>query len=143
MLIYFMENNTECCICLSDINELYDCDRCINKICEECFIKMDKKYDQRNFILKYDCPVCKYEKLLNLDDIDVIKKYKLLIFIKNLINNQNNAIMELKINNNLLKNKLDLFTYYGTQIYKVIKLFYVVDKFVLLTAVTIIYYYNT
>tara|TARA_Y100000389_G_C17385794_1_gene476969 strand:- start:864 stop:1178 length:315 start_codon:yes stop_codon:yes gene_type:complete len=104
---------------------------------------MDKKYDQRNFILKYDCPVCKYEKLLNLDDIEVIKKYKLLIFIKNLINNQNNAIMELKINNNLLKNKLDLFTYYGTQIYKVIKLFYVVDKFVLLTAVTIFYYYNT
>jgi hypothetical protein len=51
--------------------------------------------------------------------------------------------MELKINNNLLKNKLDLFTYYGTQIYKVIKLFYVVDKFVLLTAVTIVYYYNT
>ena len=35
-----MENNTECCICLTDINELYDCDRCINKICEECFIKM-------------------------------------------------------------------------------------------------------
>jgi len=133
-----MENNTECCI-----NELYDCDICINKICEECFIKMDKKYDQRNFILKYNCPVCKYEKLLNLDDIDVIKKYKLLIFIKNLINNQNNAIIELKINNNILKNKLDLFTYYGTQTYKVIKYFYIIDKIILLTIVSIIYYYNT
>lgn len=134
-------NNNECCVCLERIEDnsnIINCDRCINIICVNCFQKIEKKIDN-NFMLCYTCPSCNLEIKLNLQDYDIIKKYKLGDFIKNLIIFQNNRINTLQITNNILQGKIEYLLICGKNCYKIIKTFYLVDKIFTISLIGMLY----
>lgn len=134
-------NNIECCVCLETIEDnsnMINCDRCINIICINCFQKIEKKIDN-NFMLCYKCPCCNLEIKLNLQDYDIIKKYKLADFIKNLIIFQNNTINNLQITNNMLQGKVEYLLICGKNCYKILKTFYLFDKIFTITLIGILY----
>lgn len=134
-------NNIECCVCLETIEDnsnIINCDRCINIICVNCFQKIEKKIDN-NFMLCYTCPSCNLELKLNLQDYDIIKKYNLVDFIKNLIIFQNNAINTLQITNNILHSKVDYLLFCGKNSYRILKTFYLFDKIFTVSLIGILY----
>jgi len=123
-------NNIECCVCLETIEDnsnIINCDRCINIICVNCFQKIEKKIDN-NFMLCYTCPCCNLEIKLNLQDYDIMKKYKLADFIKKLIIFQNNTINTLQIRNSILQSNIEYLLICGRNFYKIAKTFYLTDK---------------
>jgi len=134
-------NNIECCVCLETIEDnsnIINCDRCVNIICVNCFQKIEKKIDN-NFMLCYTCPSCNLELKLNLQDYDIIKKYNLVDFIKNLIIFQNNAINTLQITNNILHSKVDYLLFCGKNSYRILKTFYLFDKIFTVSLIGILY----
>jgi hypothetical protein len=134
-------NNIECCVCLETIEDnsnIINCDRCVNIICVSCFQKIEKKIDN-NFMLCYTCPSCNLEVKLNLQDYDIIKKYNLVDFIKNLIIFQNNAINTLQITNNILHSKVDYLLFCGKNCYRILKTFYLFDKIFTVSLIGILY----
>ena len=134
-------NNIECCVCLETIEDnsnIINCDRCVNIICVNCFQKIEKKIDN-NFMLCYTCPSCNLELKLNLQDYDIIKKYNLVDFIKNLIIFQNNAINTLQITNNILHSKVDYLLFCGKNCYRILKTLYLFDKIFTVSLIGILY----
>lgn len=134
-------NNIECCVCLETIEDnsnIINCVRCVNIICVNCFQKIEKKINN-NFMLCYTCPSCNLELKLNLQDYDIIKKYNLVDFIKNLIIFQNNAINTLQITNNILHSKVDYLLFCGKNSYRILKTFYLFDKIFTVSLIGILY----
>lgn len=134
-------NNIECCVCLETIEDnsnIINCDRCVNIICVNCFQKIEKIIDN-NFMLCYTCPSCNLELKLNLQNYDIIKKYNLVDFIKNLIIFQNNTINTLQITNNILHSKVDYLLFCGKNCYRILKTLYLFDKIFTISLIGILY----
>jgi len=133
-------NDTECCICLNDIDEenIIKCNRCVNIICDTCFNKLDKKIDN-NYMLCYTCPSCKLDIKLDLEDYETIKKYNLSQYFKNTLLIQTNNIMHLQIKNNILENKVHYLVYCLDNVYKIYKMVFIADKFCSLILIGIMY----
>ena len=134
-------NEIECCVCLENINDnskIIKCDRCINIICINCFENIEKKIDC-NFLLCYTCPSCKLDVKLNIESLDVIKKYNLVNYLKKLIIFQNNTLNTLQITNNVLQSKIEYLLFCGNNSYKIIKTLYLFDKMFTISLISILY----
>ena len=134
-------NEIECCICLENIDDnskIISCDRCINIICINCFEKIEKKIDV-DFLLCYSCPCCNLEIKLHIEDYDIVKKYKLVNYLKKIIIFQNNTLNTFQITNNLLQNKIEYLLFCRNNSYKIIKILFLYDKIFIFSLVGILY----
>jgi hypothetical protein len=133
-----------CSICLNKIKniEKISCSRCTNINCIECFHKMEKsiKYLNDRMMMVYNCPICKKEDMIDIFDVENIKKYKLERFMSQYILKLNNNTINLQINNGILAHKVEYFNYYAKNIYRIIKLVYIIDKILTTTGVLLLIY---
>ena len=135
----------DCCICLNKIEEnIVNCLQCNSKICIECFEKIDKKIKIINNELNtsYNCPICRFEMNIELIDINNIKKYNLIDYIKKYIINLNNNLLQSELNNTLLFNKNQYLLYYTQNFYNIIKLLYIIDKGIFFVIGMTIYFFK-
>ena len=134
-------NEIECCICLNNIEDdtnIINCERCINIICVNCFENIEKKIDN-NYLLCYTCPSCKLEVKLNLEDYDIIKKYKLNNYFKKFIISQNNILSNLQTSNSILQNRIEYLLFYSNNYNKIIRTLYLFDKLFTITLIGFLY----
>jgi NAD-dependent DNA ligase len=138
------EEEDVCSICLNKIKDIekISCSRCTNINCIECFNKMEKsiKYVNDRMLMVYNCPICKIEELIDIFNIENIKKYKLEKFLSQYILKLNNNTINLQINNGILTHKVEYFNYYAKNIFKIIKLVYIIDKILTTTGVLLLIY---
>lgn len=134
--------NNECSICLNIIDgDEIDCIRCNNKNCLECFNKMDKKinYIYDNLVLEYKCPQCQLEINIDIFHNNNIIKYNLNKFIKDYIIELNNGLIQSNISNNILNSRIMELQFIFKNFYNIIKIFYILDKFVLFGILFMVY----
>lgn len=77
-----MTNLNECCICLNNINDTkqYNCNTCINTLCDECISNIDYELDINEYNeaidLIYKCPCCNSVNILKDTHMNYSTIYK-------------------------------------------------------------------